>query len=346
VRIAIVNDMRMAVEALRRVLAAAPGLELAWIALDGGEAVKKCAEDRPDLVLMDLIMPVMDGVEATRQIMARSPCPILVVTANVTVNASKVYEAMGYGALDAVNTPVLDKGAKSPGAVALLAKIKIIGHLALKPADIDPHGQLFPPSRASAELPPLVAIGASTGGPKAVAAILAGLPSDMPSSIVIVQHIDEVFAKGLADWLGQQCRLPVRVAAEGERPAPGVVHVAGTNDHLVLREDATFAYTPRPVDLAYRPSVDVFFDSLASFPSELVIAVLLTGIGADGARGLLRLRQAGRHTIAQDEASCVVFGMPKAAIEIGAAVEILPVDRIGPAILARLRRPTFHERNP
>src|SRR6266436_2010657 len=172
-RIAIVNDLLMAVEAMRRVMVKAGRDQVAWIAHDGAEAVSKCAEDRPDLILMDLIMPTMDGVEATRRIMAKTPCAIVVVTANVSDNSSKVFEAMGAGALDAVNTPVLASSGNGDGATALLAKIETIRRL------IGPGGvsKLFPLPREIPKLQPhahgnLVAIGASAGGPAALAHIL------------------------------------------------------------------------------------------------------------------------------------------------------------------------------
>src|SRR6266436_5382386 len=177
-RIAIVNDLLMAVEAMRRVMVKAGRDQVAWIARDGAEAVSKCAEDRPDLILMDLIMPTMDGVEATRRIMASTPCPIVVVTANVSDNSSKVFEAMGAGALDAVNTPVLVSSGNGDGATALLAKIETIRRL-LGPGGAAKHfpktGE-FAPIHAHTHRQ-LLAIGASAGGPAALANVLARLPS-------------------------------------------------------------------------------------------------------------------------------------------------------------------------
>lgn len=339
--------MAMAVEVLRRIVGSVPHYKVAWVARDGAEAVLKCAQDRPDLVLMDLIMPVMDGVEATRQIMAKTRCAILVVTANVTVNLNKVYEAMGFGALDAVNTPLMDKGLKSDAAKVLLNKIDTIGQLVQTPVRT-PIAVLKNPNRpVPTGFPPVIAIGASTGGPSAISSILAALPANLPASIVIVQHIDHVFAEGLASWLAKQTTLKVRVAVEGEKPQVGVVDIAATNDHLVLRDNSTYGYTPQPLDLPYRPSVDIFFQSIVSLPAGSVIGVLLTGIGADGAAGLLRLRERGHHTIAQNEATSVVFGMPKAAIELGAAVEVLAADRIPYALINRLERDsTLEKRNP
>jgi chemotaxis response regulator CheB len=329
-RIAIVNDMLMAVEAMRRVLLQSHRDQIAWIARDGAEAVSRCAEDRPDLILMDLIMPNMDGVEATRQIMARSPCAIVVVTANVSDNSSKVFEAMGAGALDAVNTPVLASAGNGDGATALLAKIETIRRL-LGPGGVGKH---FPLPRELHQPHPhahgnLVVIGASAGGPAALAHILSHLPSDFPAAIVIVQHVDVQFVQGLADWLDHQSRLPVGLAAEGESPRAGSVLLAGREDHLIFASSSKLGYTPDPVDCSYRPSIDVFFKSASQHWDGDVFGVVLTGMGRDGAEGLLALKRGGHHTIAQDAATSAVYGMPKAAAESGAASEILPLEKIG-----------------
>lgn len=323
-RIGIVNDVAMAVEVLRRVVSGG-GHEVAWIARDGAEAVEKCAADRPDLVLMDLIMPVMDGVQATAAIMRRCPCAILVVTATVSGNAAKVFDAMGCGALDVTGTPVIGPAGTLAGAGALLEKIGTIGKL-LGKAGARHNGP------AGVGLPRLIAIGASTGGPKALAKLLSMLPRRPDVSLVIVQHVDRQFAPGLADWLGEYTEFQVAIAHEGTPVEPGMVFLAATNDHLVLAGDRALRYTLEPRDYIYRPSVDVFFASLRDNWPSPGIAVLLTGMGRDGAGGLLALRGAGWHTIAQDEASSVVYGMPRAAAEMKAAVEILPLEMIGPAI--------------
>lgn len=323
-RIAIVNDVSLAVEALRRVLLQVPQHQIAWVAYTGAEAVKKCTHDPPDLILMDLFMPEMDGVEATRQIMQRSPCAILIVTADVQHSSAKVFEAMGYGALDAVNTPSLGSSGTPEDSRLLLAKIQTIGKLIGKTH--------FIPIQSRS---PLIVIGASTGGPKAIVTILSQLPADFNAAIVIVQHVDVQFALGMIDWLDQQTPLQVRKAASGDRPIKGTALFACTNDHLCLQSNGTLTYTPFPIDYPYRPSVDVFFKSVAQYWTDRGTAILLTGMGRDGAEGLKALRQRGWNTIAQTEASCVVFGMPRAAIELNAAVEILSPDAIAQALLKR-----------
>jgi len=332
-RIAIVNDVPMAVEALRRVVTSVPEYQIAWIAEDGEEAVRKCAADVPDLILMDLMMPRMDGAEASRLIMKNTPCAILVVTATVGGHSSKVFEAMGWGALDAVNTPVLAASGEPGRASELLTKIAMLGKLIGKSPPGPPLVRMA--AAASSELRPdfpLIAIGASTGGPAALERVLSDLPPDLYAAIAIVQHVDELFAPGLASWLGRATSRPVRTIRANDRPDPSAVQVASTNDHLLLTPELTFAYTEEPVNYSYRPSVDVFFQTVAASWPVTAIGVLLTGMGADGAQGLLAMRRAGWHTIAQDQASSIVYGMPKAAAKINAAAEILPLDRIAGAI--------------
>ena len=179
----------------------------------------------------------------------------------------------------------------------------------------------------------LVAIGASAGGPAALAAVLGALPKNFAAAVVVIQHVDQRMALPMADWLAQQSPLPVRVATEGERPEVGTVLLAGTNDHLVLKTPDRLGYSPDPISCVYRPSVDAFFRSVGLLWRGKVIGVLLTGMGRDGAQGLKGLRELGRHTIAQDEESSAVYGMPKAAAKLDAAVDILPLTRIAPRLV-------------
>jgi two-component system response regulator WspF len=330
-KIAIVNDMPLAVEALRRALAFEPAHEVVWVASNGFEAVKYCAELTPDLILMDLIMPVMDGVEATRRIMAESPCAIVIVTVDREQNVRRVFEAMGHGALDVVDTPAVGAGNAQEAAAPLLRKILNIGWL------IGQSGSQVrsaaPHLRTMAQRENLVAIGSSAGGPAALEALLRGLPADFPAAIVLVQHVDQVFASGMAEWLSSASGLTVRLAQQGERPQSGTVLLAGTNHHIRLLKNGTLAYTAEPVNEIYRPSIDVFFESVARHWNGDAVGVLLTGMGRDGAQGLKLMRQQGFLTIAQDQHSSAVYGMPKAAAAIDAAVEIRPLDRIATRLL-------------
>lgn len=349
-KIALVNDLALALEALRRVVVSCPGYEIAWLARDGAEAVRRCAEDPPDVILMDLIMPVMDGVEATRRIVQAQPgCAILVVTATVEGHLSRVFDAMGAGALDAVNTPVLGPDGQVQGGAELLRKIAIVGRLAARGgmasvARVMPAAISSAPSAAAAApaagarpaAPYLVALASSTGGPAALADLLAEMPAAASAAFVVVQHVDQQFAADLAVWLGGRCRLPVRIIRPGDRPEAGVVLLAATNDHLWIDGDGRLSYREEPRELFYRPSADVFFRALAGSWPMPGAAVVLTGMGRDGAAGLLALRRAGWWTAAQDAASSVVHGMPGAAIELGAAETVAAPAALGRALARRL----------
>ena len=346
-RIGIVNDSLMAREALRRAVASVAAHQVAWQAVDGREAVRMAIEDHPDLILMDLIMPGVDGVEATRQIMAQAPCPIVVVTATVSGHLSRAYEAISLGALDVVETPSLGPGGNMDGAAALLGKIatidKLIGRATRTPAGLATAVALAPPgpggARASGSSVSwnLIVLGASTGGPAAISAVLADLPDSPDSAVVIIQHVDAAFAPGLARTLGDQTGRRVDLVVAGDRPLPGRAYLAATNDHLVLDGSRQFRYVDEPRENYYRPSVDVFLASVARHWPEPGAAAILTGMGRDGAVGMLALRQAGWFTVAQDEATCVVYGMPRAAAEAGAAEFVLPIRAIGGAIAERVR---------
>jgi two-component system response regulator WspF len=335
-RIAIVNDLALAREILRRLVLSVKGYSVAWTAADGAEAIRHAAADRPDAILMDLVMPGVNGVEATRVIMKQSPCPVLVVTATVKGHYDLVIRAMGAGALDAVETPGMGAGGVIQNSEPLLSRLARIADAANGIVGSGLHVALRLPGQA-AERPQLVVMGASTGGPTALAAILADLPADFPAAILIAQHIAAEFAPSLVSSLQENCRLPVSIARQGTVPVAGAVMVAGSNDHLEIAPDHTLGYTPSPRGYPFRPSVDVLFASAASVWPRLGVGVLLTGMQSDGAEGLLRLREVGWHTIAQDEATSIVYGMPKAAMERGAAMEVLPLPKIAPAILSRVR---------
>lgn len=324
-RLGIVNDVSLAAEALRRAVRSEH--EVAWTAVSGESAVDNCLRDLPDLVLMDMVMPGMNGVETTRRIMEVSPCPILVVTSDVDRNAGLVFDALGAGAMDVVATPVLHGPSAEDGCALLLRKIQRVGRL------VQPEPQ---PVRPSSMAHPLLAIGASSGGPAALAAVLGSLPADLPAPVLVGQHLDERFVSSLARWLDGECVLPVRVAVEGERPAPGEILVADSAAHLAVQKDGSLGYRP-DATLPYVPSIDVLFDSISRYWSGSCVGILLTGMGKDGAAGLLSLRQRRFHTIAQDEATSAVYGMPRAAAELSAAVEILALEDIGPRAVRELR---------
>jgi two-component system response regulator WspF len=337
-RIAIAHHHVRTVDALRRIAAALAGCEVIWTAADGAEAVRKCGQGKPDLLLLDLALPVLGGSGTTKGIMQTCPCAILLLTDSVEANAARVFEAMGHGALDAVPVSLEAASGKLLGEEVILKKLATVGKLIGTAANRVGAAARRNDTKTGLLPPPLVAIGASTGGPKALSSILAALPKVLGAAVIIVQHVDEQFSRGLAEWLDGQSGPKVVLAGEGDRPLVDTVMVASTNDHLAVGSDLALCYTREPRDYPYRPSVDVFFDSLARHWPRRDVAILLTGMGRDGAAGLAALRKAGWHTIAQDEKTSVVYGMPAAAIELGGAAEILPLDGIAPAIMKQLGR--------
>jgi chemotaxis response regulator CheB len=262
--------------------------------------------------------------------MSASPCPILIVTESLGTHTTFVFDALGVGALGAVDLLGFDAADRSAGTTALLAKMDSISRLmGDKASGVNGKSTRLAPPRDGY----LVAIGASAGGPAAVATILCALPQDFPGSIVIVQHVGAEFVPGMASWLSDQSGRRVTVAVEGERPTCNRVLVAGATGHLTLKTATRLGYVAEPIDNAYCPSVDVFFRSVARLWSGPAVGVVLTGMGRDGAAGLKALREKGHHTIAQDEATSVVYGMPKAAAALDAAVDVLALDRIAERLL-------------
>jgi len=335
VRIAIVHHDAAARSVLQQILALDAGFQVAWTTGTGSDAHQKCRHDAPDILLVDLALADVDGAQFICAVMKETPCAILVLSDAIAKDAGKVFEAMGCGALDAIATPHRGKDGFVEGRDALIKKMATMAKLL---------GKATPPPKpanrgeraASDPLPPLVVIGSSTGGPKALAAILSALPENLDAAIIVCQHVDSQFAQGLAQWLNTQTPLTVAIAREGMRPQSGVALIASTNDHIVLGPDRAFHYTPHPLDYPYRPSVNTFFESVHKHWPRKDVAILLTGMGRDGGEGLLTLRKAGWHTLAQDEETSVVYGMPAAAAELGGAVEILPLEKIAGAILKKI----------
>lgn len=339
-RIAIVNDLRMAVEILRRVVASIEGVSIAWIAEDGVQAVARYRDDRPDVILMDMIMPNMDGVEATRQIMSIAPCPILVTTATVTGNSDKVYEALGYGAMDAVDTPTMNPDGSLAGADQLLRKLACITRIAHPHLTADSLGRASVPRAASAPhaVTPLVAIGASTGGPSALQRVLSDLPRPLPFAVLVLQHLEYSYVPGLATWLARETRRQVELTHADQVIQPNKVYLAHTHDHLLVDAGGRLRMNAAPDDRVHRPSIDVLFRSLVRYPGTPGVAAILTGMGDDGAAGMAQLAEAGWCTIAQDEATSIVWGMPGAAVRRGATNRVLPLDQIGAEIGKQMHR--------
>jgi len=354
-RVLVVEDSLTVRKRIVEVLAADPGLEVVGEAEDGKRGIELCQSLRPDVVTLDMILPVMSGLAATEFIMAYCPTPILIVSASTNRGELfKTYDALAAGALDVLDKPLGNEAdeaweRKLVSAVKLISRIKVITHprARLAPMDRLSAGPTsFPPAQHTDGRVRVIAIGVSTGGPAALLKILRGLPQDFALPILLVIHIGQLFAATFAEWLEGQCPLRVSFARDGE-PVPAIgegrVLMAPPGRHLVLQQ-GRLRLTQDPERHSCRPAVDVLFASLARELGSEGAACLLTGMGKDGAEGLLAVRLAGGRTIAQDEGTSVVFGMPREAILLGGAEQILPLDEIAPAFLAlgrgaRARRP-------
>lgn len=326
-KIALVEPNPQLVRAVERVLVDS-GHRLVWHTASGQEALKRCSADAPELLLLGLLVNDIKPAELTRRLLEKRLCAVVLLS-GPSGEVSSAYDAMGAGAIDVVKTPTLDAQGQVVGAEALRGKLRIASRL-LGHASSDQ----LPAVTASLApaAPTLVAIGASTGGPQALLTVLLALTKPFTGAILIVQHVDSEFSAGLASWLGESSGIRVELARAGSVPTPGLALLAGTEEHLIMVAGGSLRYTPLPRELPYRPSVDVLFTSLAQHWKSPGVATLLTGMGRDGAQGLKKLRQAGWLTIAQDEASSVVYGMPKAAAQIGAAARVLPLGDVAPEI--------------
>jgi two-component system chemotaxis response regulator CheB len=347
-RTLIVEDSPTVRERLRAILLSDPDFEVVGVADDGKSAIELCREHRPDVITMDMMLPVMTGLAATEYIMAHMPTPILVVSASFNRGeVFRTYEALAAGAVDVLEKPRGDEPegaweARFLSTLKLVARIKVITHprARLRPPDpqIAPARRTEPPSHG--RMLRVAGIGASTGGPGAIVEVIRSLPEDFTLPVLLVLHIDGRFGGAFAEWLDGQTPRPASFARDGESvaAAAGRVVLAPPDQHLVVREGRLYLNRD-PERFSCRPSVDVLFESIAREYGGSAAACLLTGMGRDGARGLLAIREAGGATIAQDEATSVVYGMPREAALIGAATRILPVGEIGPTLGAMARRP-------
>jgi len=332
-RIAVVNDNHENLVVLQHIINKQSDYSVAWTASSGREAIDKCKEDLPDLILLDMIMPDINGVTACQIIMNSTPCAIIIVTASVTGNAAMIFEAMSYGAVDVVKTPFSGIDSSQNETDDLLHKIKIVSRLIETDSKKSKHNTISSDRKVPKDYSTIVILGASTGGPGVLATILHKFPPDFPVPIVIVQHVDSSFTHSFASWLNKQTPLDVRIAKCGERPKIGSVLVAGKSDHLIMLAGGKLSYSEEPKELIYKPSVDVFFTSVVKHWNGTIIASLLTGMGKDGAEGLASIHTKGGHTITQSKETCAVYGMPKAADDLGAATESLPPEEIANSII-------------
>jgi len=333
IRVIIVDDSPTFRLLVKSILESDPEIQVLGEAINGIEALRICKQYQPDIVTMDIHMPSMDGYATIQSIMSDMPCPIIALTGSVSSRHENTHKkAVQSGALIALSKPKDIQGI-DPAADRLIEKIKSMSQVKVirrkkfkLPEKISAHQSI--PKNAIR----LIGIGASTGGPPAIQSILSGLSHNIATPIVIVQHISQGFVQNLAKWLISSTSFNVNLAENNMRMIPGNVYIAQDNHHLaVTREGRLKLFQKGPVD-GHQPSATVLFESIAQTYGSSGMGILLTGMGCDGAAGLKKLADKGALTIAQDEASSVVFGMPKKAIDLGAARKILPIHDIAPFV--------------
>ncbi len=343
IRVLVVDDSALVREVMQRVLRADRSFSVTTAA-DPLIATRKIAIERPDVIVLDLAMPRMDGLSFLRQIMAEDPIPVVVCSVLTNGAADVAMRALDEGAVDVVTKPRLGlPGVSDDAASPLIDAVRAASQASVKrrraatPAvqrGADPSAR---PAVRPVASDAIVAVGASTGGTEALGMLLGALPEDAPG-LVVVQHMPEGFTAAFARRLDGVCRISVKEAADGDRVERGRALIAPGNRHVVVRAEGA-QWRVRVVDgppvSRHRPSVDVLFGSVAEAAGRSAVGVLLTGMGRDGAEGLLAMKQRGARTIAQDAATCVVFGMPKEAIALGAVDEVVALPRIASVILER-----------
>lgn len=348
IRVLVVEDSATVRQYLAEVIGRSSDMEVVGLAEDGKRGIELCHDLRPDVMTLDMVMPTMSGLAATEYIMAYCPTPIVIVSSSANRGETfRTWEALAAGAVEVLEKPRGDAGDDEWErnlifTLRVASRVKVITHpkgrlQPMRPAPPPGHDGMTPLRvvAMSDNRPVVLAIGASTGGPGALVQILRGLDGKAPLPILLVIHIGELFGASFADWLDGQSALTVRWAVDGEPlPLPGTsaLLMAPPDRHLIL-DKGRLRLTREPPRHSCRPSVDVLFESLASELGPRVGACLLTGMGKDGAEGLLAIRRAGGMTIAQDEATSIVFGMPREAVALGAAAQVLPIDQIAPALL-------------
>lgn len=348
IKVLLVDDSLITLAILKRILASAPEIQVVGTAINGKEALDMIPSLQPDVICTDLHMPVMDGLELTKAVMARFPRPILVLSVAVqkeqTANIFRLLEA---GAIDVMAKPRgTEVGVYELDARELIGKIKILAGVVVirkhrkEPHAAPPTGKSNPPLVEAAP-PAIIGIGASTGGPQAFQEILSHLPGNLPVPLLCVQHISEGFMQGMVDWLAEKCPLKITIAVTGALPQPGTVYFPREGSHLTLDSQGRLECSDAPPCDGHRPSISVTLKSLAQHYGKSAVGVLLTGMGRDGVDGMRAIAQTGGTTIAQDEESSTIFGMPKEAIAANAARYVLPLPKIAPALLKLLNLDTY-----
>lgn len=336
IKVLLADDSMVVRAVLKGIFHATSDISVVGEAENGKQAVDFAEKFSPDLIVMDIMMPIMDGLTAIEEIMARFPTPILVLSATMDEReVNRAFAAIKKGALDVMEKPCLSGfnfGSSFEERIIekarILAKVKVIRRWPAKVAKVELKRGYQKGARS------ILAIGASTGGPKAVMSIMKGLPANFNATIFIVQHIASGFARGFAQWLDRDSGQRICLACDGQAYGRDDGFVAPNDSHMVIERGKIRLVQTEPVN-SCRPSIDVFFNSLAEEEGPRVVGVLLTGMGRDGAQGLRAIKERGGFTIAQDEKSSTVFGMPKAAIALDAADEVLPLQSM-PDVLTRI----------
>jgi two-component system chemotaxis response regulator CheB len=340
VRVMIVEDSAVVRQLLTHIVSQDPALKVAATVSSAEEALVEVPRVKPDVISMDIRLPGMDGLEATRRIMIEHPTPIVVIADAVEDESLKIsMNALKAGALSVVEKPT---GLASDGydrlAQTICTQLRIMSDVAVVrrrsyAGAARRHSSVSTADSAQMPRPSIIGIAASTGGPPALAKILGRLPVTFPLPILVVQHMGVAFMEGFAAWLGTQTSLPVKLARDRTLPLPGYVYVAPGDKHLQVAPGTIMRLSDAPPIASQRPSATCLFDSLADNVGDKALGILLTGMGEDGAVGLARLRHAGGYTITEDESTCVVYGMPGAAVRMGASRAQLPLDAIGPRLM-------------
>ena len=334
IKVLIAEDSLTVREKIAQIIDHTPGMEVAGKARDGKEAVKMAGEKFPDVIIMDLVMPVMDGLEATGLIMAYTPVPIIIHSSAVNRQEGyKTMDALAAGALDFMEKDGDNWGNELVNRVKKASRIKVVTHIKKKVEQDRKRKTVFC-ENMHGNAYNLLVVGASTGGPKAVKDIFSKIPVDFPIPVLLVIHVVESYQLSFADWLNSNISLKVKIAENGEpvTGSKGVVFMAPSGRHLIVKDRSICLSQVPPVNFC-RPSVDVLFKSVAMNPLIKPVGLLLTGMGRVGAAGLTAIKKSGGFTIAQDKSTSVVFGMPGAAIEMGGASVVLPDFRISDEIV-------------
>lgn len=343
IRVLIVEDSAIFQAVLKKIFSSSPDIEVVGTASNGVEGLALIPRLNPDVICTDFHMPQMDGLEFTKQVMARYPRPILVISISVqSQQRHRIFELLEAGAVDIFPKPRSGKGANETqiDRLRLINKIKILAGVKVFKKRIplaDRQTEPLPKtvgiatnSVSATSKTKIVAIGTSTGGPQALQTIFERLPANFPVPIICVQHISHGFLDGLIQWLALTCALPIKVATSGAIPQPGTIYFPPEQKHLELNRQGRFVCSDSPPVGGHRPAVNVTFESVAKVYGRQAIAVLLTGMGKDGAAGMQLIKQAGGLTIAQDRETSVIFGMPKEAIEMDAVKQVLALPEITP----------------